>query len=243
MRRGRDLDLAQMPLSLATVDLLPADQTGSANPGEQGAGWGADRAQAGLNAVLAGVRHWAGRRTGTPGEPAAGYSHRRWLLDGVLRCLAPELVAGEPATELGWAQLTRPGHRTLWSLCAEYFDRIVTLRRYVLPGTGLVLAEAVDATGEIRVAEWGYGPDAAIQHALGAAVAHAQAPAEVRAALAAPSSGTRFLELAAPHQLDPVVDQVRMLLRERGQRIGADRIGTDPVIGPLPVHCGRVWLS
>jgi hypothetical protein len=279
MRRGRDLDLAQMPLSLATVDLLPAEPTGPAGPGERAtvdtpptdaadrgegragpgllpldaagsvdpgerlAGWGADRAQAGLNAVLAGVRHWAGRRTAAPGEPAAGYSHRRWLLDGLLRCLAPDLVAGERATELGWAQLTRPGHRTLWSLCAEYFDRTMMLRRYALPGTGLVLAEAVDATGELRVAEWGYGPDAAIQHALGAAVAHAQAPAEVRAALAAPSSGTRFLELAAPQQLDPVVDQVRTLLREQGRRLAAERIRTDPVIGPLPVHCGRVWLS
>ncbi len=245
MRRGRDLDLAQLPLSLATVDLLPTDPIRSADPVQCRAGWGSDRAQASLNAVLAGVRDWAGRRAGarTPGEPAAGYSHRRWLLDGVLRCLGPELVAGEQATEIGWAQLTRPGHRTLWSLCAEYFDRTVTLRRYALPGTGLALAEAVDATGEIRVAEWGYGPDAAVQHALGAAVAHAQAPAEVRTALAGGSVGTRFLELAAPQQLHPVADQVRTLLRERGRKVAADRIHTDPVIGPLPLHCGRVWLS
>jgi hypothetical protein len=265
MRRGRDLDLAQMPLSLATVDLLPADPANpanpmrrlatvellpadpadSANPVARRAGWGADRAQAGLNAVLAGVRDWAGRRSGAgaPGGPAAGYSHRRWLLDGVLRCLGPQLSAGERGTELGWEQLTRPGHRTLWSLCAEYFDRTMTLRRYALPGTGLAMVEAVDATGEIRVAEWGYGPDAAVQHALGAAVAHAQAPAEVRTALAGASSGTRFLELATPHQLDPVVDQLRTWLRGRGRQVSAERIVADPVVGPLPVHCGRVWLS
>ncbi len=245
LRRGRDLDLTQLPLSLATVDLLPVDPAEPANPVVRRAGWGTDRAQAGLNAVLAGVRDWAGRRSGAgaSGGPAAGYSHRRWLLDGVLRCLGPQVSAGERATELGWEQLTRPGHRTLWSLCAEYFDRTVTLRRYALPGTGLAMVEAVDATGEIRVAEWGYGPDAAIQHALGAAVAHAQAPAEVRTALAGASSGTRFLELATPHQLDPVVDQLRTWLRGRGRQVTAERIVADPVVGPLPVHCGRVWLS
>ncbi|HWB35799.1 MAG TPA: hypothetical protein VHA75_07230, partial [Rugosimonospora sp.] len=199
--------------------------------------------RAGLDALLVATRRMAAPPGGHPDTVgAAGVTPRRWLLDGILRLLTGSVLAARPV-EVGWADLATADQRTRWSLCTDYFDRTIRVYRRDLPGTGLVLAEVVDASGEIRVAEWGTSAASAVHLALGTAVAHAQATAGVRAQLADPPAGTRILQSARPEQLDGVLDHLRALLASQGRRPHADPLPPDPVAGAWPLSCGTVTLS
>jgi hypothetical protein len=234
---GRDLDLVQLPMALATADLV----TGGAPA--RVAGWGADRAQAGAHAVLAAARRLVARFSRPGLVAAAGATTDRWLLDGVLRVLAADLLGRPPGRDLGWADLTTAAQRTRWSLLEDYFERPVRLRVSALPGLDWSLATVTDGSGEIRVGEWGYSPDSAVPAALAAALACAQAEPPVRELLAGWPAGTQILQWLPEARLREGIRQVRALLAARGQRAAGERLVHDPVLGEPPLVCGPVWLS
>ncbi|MFG3052562.1 hypothetical protein ACGFZP_16610 [Kitasatospora sp. NPDC048239] len=259
LRRGRDLDLDQLPFALETVEAVDAD---GASPVERrAAGWGVDRPAAGLSAVLAGTRLLAARAASATGVPAAGSTPDRWLLDGLLRVLGAEALAAPPARELGWDDLADLEARTLLGLLETYFGRSVTLteRRPDGPGWSLVTvtdrhgaatttattSATVSATagGTAGATEWGPTTAAAARTALGAAVARAQADdPEVRALLAAQPVGTAVLERCPEQSVREALHRTTAALSARGRTPSAHRCGPDPVAaGPAPFH-GTVTL-
>ncbi|MFC4147648.1 hypothetical protein ACFO0M_15435 [Micromonospora mangrovi] len=230
-RRDRDLDLAQMPMSLATAELV-------AGRGRV-AGWGDDRAQAVLSVCLAAARAAVG--PAATGIAAAGPTLGHWRADGALRLLGAALLATSTGTATSWEDLPAAA-RTLWSLLDEHYERAVRVRSHPLPGLDWVLVEVTSADGTVRAAEWGETLELAAWAALSAAVAQAQATPEVHALLAADRVGTHRLAQTAGDRLRRLTDQLDALLAARGERIAGEPDAPDPVVGDAPLVSGPVVL-
>ncbi|MGW7610857.1 hypothetical protein ACWGKW_26975 [Streptomyces sp. NPDC054766] len=231
VRRGRDLDLDQLPLCLETVELL----TGPAPA--RAAGWGPDRAAAGVGALLAAARRLAGP------DGAAGTTEGRWLLDGVLRQLGAELLLGRPGDRLGWDGLGSTEGRTLFGLLESWFDRTVELTHRQCPLSDWLLVTVTEQDGTVAATEWGDTPATATRSALAAAVARAQADPEVRALLAEQPVGTSVLETCSVTAVRSALSRLGTEPAVRGRTVRARRLTHDPVTGQLPLHCGPVRLS
>ncbi|MFB7945461.1 hypothetical protein ACFC6L_11105 [Kitasatospora phosalacinea] len=231
VRLGRDLDLDQMPFALETVDLL----TGPAPV--RVAGWGADRAAAGVAALLAAARRMAGP------DGAAGATEERWLLDGALRQLGTELLLDRPGEPLGWDGLGSTEGRTLLGLLESWFDRTVELAHRRCPVLDWSLVTVTEQDGTVAATEWGDTPAAAARAALATAVARAQADPEVRALFAERPVGTGTLENCPTATVRSALDRLRTSPAAQGRTLRARRLAHDPVAGPLPLHCGPVRLA
>ncbi|MEV7771779.1 hypothetical protein [Kitasatospora sp. NPDC086791] len=248
--RGRDLDLPQVPVPLATATVVG---TRTGQQPVRVAGWGTDRPSASLSTMLAAARRVAAlHRDPTAGVPAAGATRDHWLLDGALRVLGPEALALAPEAVLGWTDLDSAEQRTLWSLLDEYFGRNVRAVRHRLPGLSWVLTAVTDADGEVRAAEWGPSPTAATRTALAAAVAQAQADPATRALLAGPADpagpvgpavGTAELALAPGGAVRSLAAELSRAAADRGGALRGERLRHDGVLGELPLFLGPVRLS
>ncbi|GAA4839276.1 hypothetical protein [Kitasatospora terrestris] len=233
---GDDGPLPQLPVSLATVRPLGGNLL---------AAWGRTRAAAVLGAVLHALRALAdrdcppGTQHPTYSVPAAGSSPTRFLLDGALRLLLPALAA--PAS-VAWEELDSARQRSMWSVLDEWFHRDTTLTVRRLDGTDWQLAEVTDTTGELRAAAWGDNRSAALEAALTAAVAQAQADPETRARLAAAGPATPAEELTGA-QAEAALMQLTARLAAHGHTLRAVVRTHDPVLGPLPTTAGRVWCA
>ncbi|GAA1194721.1 hypothetical protein F4556_006730 [Kitasatospora gansuensis] len=230
LRRGRDLDVDQLPFSLETVELLAGPS------GSRVSGWGPDRAAAGVSALLAGARRMAGV------DGAAGTTEGRWLLDGVLRQLGAERLPGYPGDRLGWDELGTEG-RTLFGLLESWFGCTVGLTHHRFPALGWSLVTVTEQEGKVAAVEWGETAATASRAALAAAVAHAQADPEVRALLAEQPVGTSVLETCSVTAVRLALSRVGTEPAVRGRTVLARRLTHDPVTGQLPLHCGPVRLS
>ncbi|MFC9328307.1 hypothetical protein [Kitasatospora sp. NPDC057015] len=230
VRRGRDLDLDQLPFSLETVELL----TGPAPA--RAAGWGPDRGAAGVGALLAAARLLAGA------DGAAGTTEGRWLLDGVLRRLGAELLLGRPGGRLDWDGLGSTEGRTRLGLLESWFGRSVELTLRHCPVLDWSLVTVTEQDGTVAATEWGDTPATAARSALGAAVARAQADPEVRGLLEQPV-GTAVLESCPATAVRLALSRLGTEEAVRGRTVRARRLTHDPVTGPLPLHCGPVRLS
>ncbi|KQV13260.1 MULTISPECIES: hypothetical protein [unclassified Kitasatospora] len=231
VRRGRDLDLDQLPFALETVELL----TGPAPT--RAVGWGPDRTAAGVGALLAAARRLAGA------DGAAGATEGRWLLDGVLRQLGAELLLGRPGDPLGWDGLGSTEGRTLFGLLESWFDCTVELTRRQCPVLDWSLVTVTEQDGTVAATEWGETPAAAAKAALAAAVARAQADPEVRRLLAEHPVGTSVLETCSVTAVRLALSRLGTEPAVRGRTVRARRLTNDPVTGQLPLHCGPVRLS
>ncbi|MFE1322078.1 hypothetical protein [Kitasatospora phosalacinea] len=231
VRLGRDLDLDQMPFALETVDLLTGPTP------VRVVGWGADRAAAGVAALLAAARRMAGP------DGAAGATEERWLLDGALRQLGSELLLARPGEPLGWDGLGSTEGRTLLGLLESWFGRTVELSHRRCPVLDWSLVTVTEQDGTVAATEWGDTPAAAARAALATAVARAQADPEVRALFAERPVGTGTLENCPAAAVRSALDRLRTDPAARGRTLRARRLSHDPVAGPLPLHCGPVRLA
>ncbi|MFG2824778.1 hypothetical protein ACGFX4_35770 [Kitasatospora sp. NPDC048365] len=233
---GDDGPLPQLPVSLATVRPLGGDLL---------AAWGRTRAAAVLGAVLHALRALAdrdcppGTQHPTYSVPAAGSSPTRFLLDGALRLLHPALAAPAP---VAWEELDSARQRSMWSVLDEWFHRDTTLTVRRLDGTDWQLAEVTDTAGDLRAAAWGCDRSTALEAALTAAVAQAQADPETRARLAAAGPATPAEELTGA-QAEAALAQLTARLAAHSHALRAVVRTHDPVLGPLPATAGRVWCA
>ncbi|MGA5702750.1 hypothetical protein [Peterkaempfera bronchialis] len=246
--RGDDATLIQMPVSLATARPL------GSRPPQPTAGWGHNRAEAVLDALLAAVRvlaaqdcppQWRppGAAGGPPVAAAAGSTAPRWLLDGALRCLDAELTNRPALRRLDWQGLTDAGQRSLWSVTEDYFRRSIHAEVRALPGLGWALAAVEDTTGTLRARAWGPDPDTALYAALGAGAAAAQADPALRERLGDGGPGTALIETLPDAAVRAGLQEVEKVLAEQGRRLHAARRTADPVLGELPVVSGLVWCA
>ncbi|GLW56356.1 hypothetical protein [Kitasatospora phosalacinea] len=231
VRLGRDLDLDQLPFALETADLLTGPTP------VRVVGWGADRAAAGVAALLAAARRMAGP------DGAAGATEERWLLDGALRQLGTELLLDRPGEPLGWDGLGSTEGRTLLGLLESWFGRTVELSHRRCPVLDWSLVTVTEQDGTVAAAEWGDTPAAAARTALATAVARAQADPEVRALFAEQPVGTGTLENCPAAAVRSALDRLRTDPATRGRTLRARRLPHDPVAGPIPLHCGPVKLA
>jgi hypothetical protein len=250
--RGSDAELVQMPLSLATAELRDSRR--------RVAGWGENRAEATLDALLAAARELATRELaarelatrGTAGpeaagvsraEGAAGASYAGWLLDGALRCLAKDAVSRTSPDPVDRAGLADSAQRSLWSVCEDYFQRRLHAALYRFPGLDWCLAAAEDSDGELRACAWGPDAPAAMRAALAAAAAAAQADPDIRSLLADAGPATGLVERLPAAAVRSALRQVEKLLADEGRRLVAAARRADTVLGEMPLCCGLVWVS
>jgi hypothetical protein len=239
--RGSDAGLVQLPFSVATAELR--------EPGSRVAGWGENRAEATLDALLAAARELAARElaaqcTARPeAAAAAGTGYARWLLDGALRRLAGDVAARTSPLPVDRAGLTDAAQRSLWSLCEDYFRCRLRAGLYRFPGLDWCLAAVEDTDGGLRTRAWGPGASAAMRTALAAAAATAQADPDLRALLAAGGPVTGPVQSLPEAAVHSGLRQVEKLLADEGRGLLAARHHADPVIGELPLHSGLVWFG
>ncbi|KQV13251.1 hypothetical protein ASE03_14940 [Kitasatospora sp. Root187] len=231
-----DLDLPQLPFRLAALEALVL-------PGRPVlVGWGTEAEDARRDALLRLLRATAEDARPDPVHPgtaAAGTTSQRWLLDGLLRVLAEEET--DDWSTVPGSELATPRARSLGRALTHYYDRPALLRRRTLPGTGWTLVTATDAdTGERLARQWGPSPEAAAQATLARALAGLQ---QDQAALAAATIGTRALEWADPTELTALGAALRSPEVLRGRAVHTRRLASDPVLGPMPLPCGLIWLA
>ncbi|MCT9007827.1 hypothetical protein [Streptomyces rhizosphaerihabitans] len=231
-----DLDLPQLPFRLAALEAIVL-------PGQPVLlGWGTEPEDARRDALLRLLRATAEDVRPDPAHPgtaAAGTTSRRWLLDGLLRVLSAEETDDGPP--LPGSELATPLARSLVRALTHYFDRPAGLSRRTLPGTDWTLVTVTHAdTGERLARQWGPSAQAAAQAALARALAGLQ---QDRAAFAAATVGTRALEWAGPTELTALDAALRSPEVLRGRAVHARRLTTDPVLGPVPLPCGLIWLA
>jgi hypothetical protein len=234
--RGSDAELVQMPLSLATAQLRDS--------GRLVAGWGENRAEATLDALLAAARELAAPCPVRPqAAAAAGSGFARWLLDGALRCLAKDLASRTSPHSVDRAGLTDATQRSLWSVCEDYFQRRLHAELYRFPGLDWCLAVVEGADGGLRARAWGPDAPAAMRTALAAAAAAAQPDPDIRNLLAAGGPATGLVERLPEAAVRAGLRQVEKLLADEGRQLNAERRQADPVLGELPLCCGLVWFA
>ena len=266
-RWNADLDLPQLPASLVTAGIVAGPRATPAAAGTVGEaadapldapgtqnvlGWGADRASAGVSAVLAVLRHHTAqdlREAGGTGFPAAGLTQVHWLADGLLRQAGHRVLGQSPGTPMTWDALGNGSARTFWSLLWDHFGVPTELRVHTLPGLGWRLASVVEeGTGEVLASQWGPTPVSAAHEALFAAVARAQFQAALKTAPQAPvlppdAVGTSALEVVPVRQVQACLRQLLDQARSTGTQVHARQLTHDEAIGELPLVCGWVGLG
>ncbi|MFJ5230368.1 hypothetical protein ACIQBJ_10780 [Kitasatospora sp. NPDC088391] len=247
-RLERDLDLPQIPVATATARFLDS--------GSGYLGWGPTRAVAGVEALLTGLRDpatLAALARGSalpPAGPAAvvgaGATDRLWLLDGLLRLLAPALddpaAPADPAagTGLDWADATHPDVQALWGALLDHFDLPVALRTEPMPELGGLVATAVLTTdGTVLGRQWGPGTQSAARAALLEACARVQT-GSFRDPARAAETGSWVLQTLAEPRLAALAGQAAALLARPDRRLRAHRLLGDGVLDRLPLVCGTV---
>ncbi len=238
IRRGADEDLVQLPLCLASAQVVDV-------PGAPVAvlGWGTDRGSAGLDAVLRACRAWTSARHapsgagGAASATAVGLSSDWAELDGRLRVLGAELLAGSAGSAVSWSQLAASRPRALWSLVEEHYGQPVRMRARTLGAGPWTLVSLVD-DGDQVVNHWGYSVESAAFGALGQYAAQLQGSTVQARALAAEPIGTQVLSWASPQQLAAGLAATAGSARRDWQ---VEWAAADEVSGPLPLHAGLVW--
>ncbi|MFI0241759.1 hypothetical protein [Streptomyces sp. NPDC016845] len=213
--------LPQMPLALRAAEHR-ADRTGTV------LAWAGHQEAATVAAALAALRDRA--REG-PGTPAAGLTREHWLLDGVLRQLAPH--ARELATR---AVLDPEAERILDALrthLAPAAGPDVTLSR--ADGVDWFLA-AVTVAGRRLGAGWGATAAEAAHHALGTALAVAQTDG----ATVVPPLSTDALSTTDAATRAALRAQLTALAAYQGATYQGHAHRTDPVLGEVPFWYGPV---
>jgi hypothetical protein len=237
----RDLDLPQLPMATATLDSRVAGPAGRV------AGWGDNRAGAGVDAVLAFLRaRCDATAPDAPGPAAAvsaaGLTPGRFLVDGLLRLAAPEVLAAVVPDKVDWADLPHRQVSALWSLLRDYFEIPAEVWLRTVPDLSWPLASVV-ADGAVLATQWGPGPASATQAALSAAVARVQLGAGFPALPQDEPAGTWALAAVGPAAVGRCHRELRSWLSARTRTVSAVRLVADPVAGELPFPCGRVWWS
>ncbi|HEY1484702.1 MAG TPA: hypothetical protein VGF84_01285 [Micromonosporaceae bacterium] len=232
-RWGEDLDLPQLPVALATVSPI-------GDPDTAFLGWGQNRAEAGVDALLAMLRAGAvGADDPTGAAAGAGTDSARFLCDGLLRLAGTELIAA-PVAPIDVAEVGTWIIRSLYGIITEYFDRPLRLWVRQLPGLRWFLVTATAADGTVLAHEWGPSRQAATYAALTAVT--------VRCQLAEAATGPAIPDGIGTWAVRPATDaQVRQCLRElldvhaaTGHKVTAHLAGCDPVTGERPLHAGTV---
>jgi hypothetical protein len=243
VRWGDDLDLTQLPVALATLqDVDAAIDASVVRPAVLG--WGTDRADAGVNALLSYLRARAGAEvSGGPGwVAAAGLTEDLWITDGLLRLAGAERLSAPPDRELSPQDAGSWTNRSLWSLVRDYFGEPVRLWLCTVPGVPWSLVTATGADGCRLRAQWGPTPAAAVRATITAVTAHLQARHDNAVAVPQEPVGTWHLQSTGA----PDVARCRLALGTvaagLGRRIVARQLVTDPVGGRLPLYCGLVGL-
>lgn len=236
IRRGADDDLVQLPLSLASAQVVDAPAGPLAV-----LGWGTDRGSAGLDSVLRASRAWIGVHRGDAGPAAAaGLSSDGAELDGRLRVLGAELLTGPSGPPLGWSQLGASRPRALWSLVEDHYRRSVRMHARVL-GDGPWTLVSVLGDGEPDVHHWGFSLDSAAFAALGQYAARLQVDPAQAQLLAAEPIGTQVLSWASPQQLAAGLAATAEWAGAAGRSWHRAWTTADEVSGPLPLYAGAVW--
>ena len=222
-------------------------------PGTQNVlGWGADRASAGVSAVLAVLRHRTAqelREAGGTGFPAAGLTQVHWLADGLLRQAGHRVLGQSPGTPMTWDALGNGSARTFWSLLWDHFGVPTELRVRTLPGLGWRLASVVEegtrrGTGEPVGTDPGLrGTRSPVRRCRPCTV---PGGAEDRAAapvLPPDAVGTSALEVVPVRQVQACLRQLLDQARSTGTHVHARQLTHDEAIGELPLVCGWVGLG
>ena len=195
IRRGRDEDLPQLPMCVASAQVLDAP-VGTPPV----LGWGPDRGAAGLDAVLRASRLRVAIGADGGGTAGAGLS-RQWAeLDGRLRLLGARMAersAGRPVT---WSELTASRPRALWSLLEEFYGRTIDVSAQQ-PAAGPWTLVTVRGADDHPCRHWGFSLEAAVFAALGESVARLQSAPEQAAALRMESIGTHVLAWTSASRL------------------------------------------
>jgi hypothetical protein len=224
-----DLDLPQLPVAVATVVPLETPETAFL-------GWGGNRAEAGVDALLAMLRAHAG------GASAAGSSPDRFLLDGLLRAIGDEVAVGAPTpvdpTEIGAWIL-----RSLYGIVTEYFDQPLRLElRQWQAGPGWHLATATDDRGRVLAHEWGPTRQAALYAVLNTVTVGCQL-ADAKSDLRPPAGiGTWAVRPATDAQVTSALREITNRLGEDGRTITTTLAPADPVTGERPLPYGWVTI-
>ena len=248
IRRGRDEELPQLPMSVASAQVLDAP---AGTPPVLG--WGPDRGAAGLDAVLRASRLRVALGADGGGTAGAGLSRRCAELDGRLRLLGARLAEQSTGRPVTWSELTASRPRALWSLLEEFYGRALDVSAQQLaagPWT-LVTIRGVD---DLACRHWGFSLEAAAFAALGESVARLQSPPEQAAALRMEGIGTHVLAWTPASRLAAGMAACELATTEpETAGLGAQIAGlggnwqhswqpADRVIGALPVHAGLTWL-
>lgn len=254
-RWGDDLDLPQLPVTLATVldvgalpvpaSWLPATESGpmpaAPHPGAV-LGWGGDRKAAGLDAALSALRDVASRCL--PAEPgwvaAAGLTGRQFLVDGLLRLLAAEWLDRDPSRELALDDAGSWLGRSLWNVLSDYFAVPVRLWLREVPGLSWPLVTATGEDGTALAHQWGPSLVTAVYAALAATAASCQLAEDPSATARLESAGSWAVHGATAAQLGQCRDELLTLAAVNDRKVTRRLLVSDPVAGPLPVYAGLV---
>lgn len=254
-RWGDDLDLPQLPVTLATVldvgalpvpaSWLPAAGTGpvpaAPHPGAV-LGWGGDRKAAGLDAALSALRGVASRCL--PAEPgwvaAAGLTDRQFLVDGLLRLLAAEWLDRDPVRELALDEAGSWLGRSLWNLLGDYFAVPVRLWLREVPGLSWPLVTATGEDGTALAHQWGPSVVTAVYAALAATAASCQLAEDPSATARLDRVGSWAVPGASAARLGQCHDELLALAAGNDRKVTRRLLVSDPVAGPLPVYAGLV---
>lgn len=254
-RWGDDLDLPQLPVTLATVldvgalpvpaSWLPAADSGpmpaAPHPGAV-LGWGGDRKAAGLDAALSALRDVASRCL--PAEPgwvaAAGLTGRQFLVDGLLRLLAAQWLDRDPSRELAPDDAGSWLGRSLWNVLSDYFAVPVRLWLREVPGLSWPLVTATGEDGTALAHQWGPSLVSAVYAALAATAASCQLAEDPSATARLETVGSWAVPGATAAQLRQCHDELLTLAAVNGRKVTRRLLVSDPVAGPLPVYAGLV---
>lgn len=240
-RRGDDTNVAQLPMSLATIEL--PDTT----PPARVAAWGRDRESATFEAVLGGLRTVVEASGDTVGMTSgAGSTWARANLDARLRALTPGVFAddGIESRAIEWRDLSSSRTQSLWSLLDDFyrFTLSVELRELDANSWSVVTVRA-DGVASIQISQWAPTRSAAIYHALAAAVAIAQSDGPTAELLAAEPIGINALARSSSEQVLAGLRATQQYASRTGRRWVEQQYTSDCVVGTLPLACGWSRLT
>ncbi|MBN0048023.1 hypothetical protein JS756_28715 [Streptomyces actuosus] len=228
-RFERDLDVEQVPVSVASVRWVDSERTTW--------GWGPSRAVAGVQALLAGLRTArGGAEAEAPGGPVAcaGVTTHQWLLDGLLRLTPVPHPHAPGARAVDWDSVTHHEVRALWGTLLDHFEQPVRLDLRPVEPLGWWVATAVrDTDGAVLGRQWGPGRESAVHAALVESCARVQSGRTRPDGRDGPP-GTWVL-----HSLAPL--RAAALARSGAALPGvliAHRLVDDGVLPELPLPCG-----
>jgi hypothetical protein len=228
-----DLDLPQLPVAVATV--VPLNE-----PGAAFLGWGGNRAEAGVDALLTMLRAKAAAGDPDGGTAAAGWSPARFVLDGLLRAVGGDL-AGSEVAPIDPAEMGAWILRSLYGIVTEYFDQPLRLELRQRAGLSWHLATASDERGSVLAHEWGPTRQAALYAALTTVTVGCQL-ADAKSDLRPPAGiGTWAVRPATDEQVGSALRELLHRLGEDCRTVAAKLAPADPVTGERPLPYG--WVT